>query len=136
MMPEGVQSDNVGEYAQVLINREIYKDSTIFKAAYWLTDRYYIFLDVSSDGRMLVEFRPKASSSAAATEHVSAEFCNHLIDFRLRDIVLTESGPIREALVTKAFSEGVVKPGLAGAISDERVSTEVTNPGAYVYNLC
>jgi His-Xaa-Ser system protein HxsD len=120
MMPEGVQSDDLGEYAQVSINREVYKDTTIFKAAYWLTDRYYVFLDVSSDGRMLVEFRPKGSSSPVAIKQVAAEFCNHLIDFRLRDIVFTESGSIREALVTKAFSEGVVKPGLLGAASDER----------------
>ena len=104
-----VAVDHVGAYATIAIDRAVYSDAAIFKSAYWFTDRYYLFLDNLPDGRIAVELRAKSSVSDEELERAGAEFCNSLIDFRLRDIVQRETGSIREALVTKAFLEGVAR---------------------------
>ncbi len=58
--------------------------------------------------------------STADLSQACAELCNALVDFRLRDIVAQETGGIRDALVKQAFLEGIPKPGLAGARSEEK----------------
>lgn len=112
-------TDTFDEYATVTINPEVYSEAAIFKTAYWFTDRYYVFLDSLADGRLLVELRAKPGG-AGTLQVACADFCNSLVDFRVRDIVARETTGIREALVTKAFLEGVPKPGLDGATSDEK----------------
>jgi His-Xaa-Ser system protein HxsD len=101
-------ADEVGRYATVEIDRRIYSDAAIFKTAYWFCDRYYLFLDAkdADSNRMLVEMRPKAAEDAEGLPEALAEFCNSLVDHRVRDQVIQETAPIREALVTKAFLEG------------------------------
>ena len=100
-------SDDVGPYATIEIDRRVYTDAAIFKTAYWLCDRCYLFLDApADDNRMVVEMRPKSTEDANSLSAMLAEFCNALVDNRVRDIVLKETSPIREALVTKAFLEG------------------------------
>ena len=80
-----------------------------------MTDRFYVFLDKEQSGGWRVELRNKPGTVANLQEG-TAEFCNSLIDHRLRDIVNAETSGIREALVKRAFMEGVPKPGLEGAI--------------------
>ena len=105
----GLESDTLGEYAHVVIDRELYGDTAIFKTAYWFTDRFYLFLDSSSDNRLSVELRPKVSAPPTDLQAACAEFCNSLVDFRVRAMVHNETQSIREALVTKAFMEGIPK---------------------------
>jgi His-Xaa-Ser system protein HxsD len=113
-----IEADVLGSYAKASIDPAVYSEAAIFKAAYWATDRSYVFLDKDSDGRWLVEIRSK-SPSDEQLQQALADFCNSLIDFRLRDIVNAETGAIREALVRRAFMEGIPKVGLEGAISNE-----------------
>lgn len=111
----GLETDALGEYAQVLIDRQLYSDTAIFKTAYWFTDRFYVFLDAAPDNRLLVELREKdASPQKTDLQIACAEFCNSLVDFRVRSMVLTETSVVREALVAKAFMEGVPKPQIEG----------------------
>jgi His-Xaa-Ser system protein HxsD len=110
----GLGTDTLGEYAHVLIDRAIYGDTAIFKTAYWFTDRFYVFLDNTPDNRLAVELRPKVSSPSTDLQTACAEFCNSLVDFRVRTMVLNETKGVREALVTKAFMEGIPKPRADG----------------------
>jgi His-Xaa-Ser system protein HxsD len=105
----GLGTDTLGEYAQVLIDRDLYGDTAIFKTAYWFTDRFYIFLDSTPDKRLSVELRPKVASPPTSLQAACAEFCNSLVDFRVRGMILNETQAVREALVTKAFMEGIPK---------------------------
>lgn len=114
----GLTTDQLGDHSSVSIDPGLYSEAAIYKAAYWFTDRYYVFLD-RAEGRIIVELRAK-ESDGGDLRAACAEFCNALIDFRVRDIVAKETMPIREALLTKAFVEGVPQPGLQGAKSDER----------------
>lgn len=113
-----IETDVLGDLATVSVDPTVYSETAIFKAAYWLTDRFYLFVDKSPSGAWCIEVRNKPGSSADL-KHACAEFCNSLIDFRLRDIVNRETLGIREALVKRAFAEGVPRPGLEGALSKE-----------------
>ena len=115
----GLDSDLFGDFARVSIDRSLYSDDAIFKTSYWFTDSFYLYLDAPQHGRVTVELRAKGPTTAEALERACSEFCNSLIDFRVRQIVLAETIPIREALILKAFAEGVSTPGLAGAVSNE-----------------
>lgn len=118
----GLETDALGECTQVLINRQLYSDAAIFKTAYWFTDRFYVFLDTASDDRLLVELRPKVSSAPVDLAVACAEFCNSLVDFRVRGMVLNETNAVREALVTKAFMEGIPKPSIKDGQSSSNTS--------------
>jgi His-Xaa-Ser system protein HxsD len=113
-----IGTDVLGDVATVSVEPEVYSEAAIFKAAYWMTDRFYLFIDKRPSGPWLIEMRNKPGSSADL-QQACAELCNSIIDFRLRDIVNKETLGIREALVKRAFVEGVPKPGLDGAISNE-----------------
>ena len=110
----GLGTDTLGEYAQVQIDRELYGDTAIFKTAYWFTDRFYVFLESTRNNRLSVELRPKTSLQVADLQAACAEFCNSLVDFRVRGVVLSETNTVRDALITKAFMEGVPKPSGEG----------------------
>ena len=105
----GLQTDTLGDFAQVQIDRQLYGDTAIFKTAYWFTDRFYVFLQSTPDNHITVELRPKASPRLADLQEACAEFCNSLVDYRVRGIVLAETNTVRDALITKAFMEGVPK---------------------------
>lgn len=118
MLPS-VVTDRLGNQASITVDPKIYSIDVIFRTAYWFTDRFYVFLDRNSDDQIVIEVRTK-DASAANLQDACAEFCNSLIDFRVREMVGKEMAPIREALVTKAFLEGISKPGLSGAVSNEQ----------------
>jgi len=113
----GIESDALGDLATVTVDASLYSENAIFRAAYWMTDRFHIFLERVDHG-IRIEFRNKPGT-AADLQQACADLCNALVDFRLRDIVAQETGGIRDALVKHAFLEGVPKPGLAGAQSNE-----------------
>lgn len=106
----GLETDAFGDSARVQIDRQLYGDTAIFKTTYWFTDRYYVFLESTSDTHLTVELRPKVSAQPTDIQSACAEFCNSLVDFRVRGMVLEETSAVRDALVTKAFLEGVPKP--------------------------
>lgn len=116
----GLETDNFGELSQICIDRSLYSDVAIFKTAYWFTDRFYIFLDSPNEGRVLVELRSKDPAQPSDLKAACAEFCNSLIDFRVRDLVAQETMGIRETLVTKAFMEGIPKSSLSKVSIDEQ----------------
>jgi His-Xaa-Ser system protein HxsD len=113
-----IETDVIGSLSRVSIDATTYSEVAVFKTAYWWTDRYFVFIDREASGRWIVEIRNKPGNTSDLQE-ATAEFCNTLIDYRLRDLVTAETGGIREALVRRAFMEGVPRPGLEGAISNE-----------------
>lgn len=115
----GIETDDLGPLATVCVDTALYSEQAVFRAAYWLTDRFYLFLEPADGSRIRIELRNKPGGEADL-QNACADLCNALVDFRLREIVARETGEIRDALVKRAFLEGVPKPGLAGAVSDER----------------
>ena len=97
-------SDRLGSYGQITVDPTVYDADTIFRAAYWFTDRYFVFLSRTAENYLSVELRAKTDADVDL-DRACAEFCNSLIDFRVRRMVAEETAGVREALVTKAFTE-------------------------------
>jgi His-Xaa-Ser system protein HxsD len=112
-------TDELGVYARVSIDPNIFSDTAIFKTAYWFTDQYYLFLSKQIDTGLLdVEFRLKDGTSIDNLKIACGEFCNNLLDQEIRQKVLKETMVVRDTLVKKAFFEAKA-PLPAKIISDE-----------------
>jgi His-Xaa-Ser system protein HxsD len=117
-MQPGLERSVAGDAGVVTVDPKLYSENAIFKAAYWFTDRHYVFLERTENGAIKVELRNKPGHTLDLAAACS-EFCNSLIDFRVREIVNGETSGIRETLIKRAFLEGVPSSGLPGAISNE-----------------
>lgn len=102
-----VSSDDLGKFVTVTVETAIYSQESVLKTAYWFTDQCYVFIDKSTpeDSSLLVELRNKSSVDDSLTK-LAREFCNRLLDQRVRDIVIKETGKVRDFLVEKAFQDG------------------------------
>ncbi len=101
------------------MDKGLYTEDAIFKAAYWFTDRYYLFLDATSDGKVIVEIRGKSSLAPDVLKATILDFCNSLVDFRVREQVMKQTSSVRDALILRAFGEGSPWPDLPGVKSNE-----------------
>jgi His-Xaa-Ser system protein HxsD len=54
----GIGTDALGDLGTVDVDPTIYSEQAIFRAAYWLTDRFYVFLERDSE-TIRVELRNK-----------------------------------------------------------------------------
>lgn len=112
----GIEADILGELARFRVDPSVYTETAIFKASYWFTNEFFIFVDRTGDGHFLIEMRAKADADIAGA---TGEFCNALIDARVRQIVLLETGAARDELLQKAFQEGMPLPGFSNIRSNE-----------------
>lgn len=117
-----VGEDELGAFARIQLDASVYGETALYKTAYWFTDRYYIYLQRDPVQRdwISTEIRRKTNNShEPGLDVIVREFVNHLLDQKVRQEVLTETGSLRELLLRKAFFEGgkaKVPPTLA---SDE-----------------
>ena len=84
------------------VDETIYDRTTVLRAAYWFTDRCYLFVTRPSSGLLDVYVRPKDTNDDITA--ISGEFENSLLEYELRRLIQEESGKIRELLVAKAVN--------------------------------
>lgn len=103
--------DELGRCAFIDFEVEIYPLTAIKRAAYWFTDRCYLFLSWRDEKKELVRvcFRGKTQLSDAELKLLCCEFCNSVLDFCLREVVSAETKVERESIVRRAFSEVLPK---------------------------
>ena len=99
-----VDKDELGVYARVCIDPNLYCLTAILKTAYWFTDQCYLFLG-NRPPVIDVEFRLKQGDSTEALKKLCGEFLNNLLDQAVRQKVLEETSVVRDTLVKKAFFE-------------------------------
>lgn len=92
------------------VDERLYPEEVVLKAAYWMTDRMYVHLSRSPEGRLVVELRAKNDADAGTIQRYCGEFCNSLIDFAIRVRVSADTEDIQEALLKRAFLGLVPKP--------------------------
>ena len=112
-------SDELGVFARVSVDPNVFSEVAILKTAYWFTDEYYLFLAKNKgNGLIDVEFRLKQGDSLDQLKTACGEFWNNLLDQEVRRKVLLETAPLRDTLLKKAFLEAKapLPPGIA---SDE-----------------
>jgi His-Xaa-Ser system protein HxsD len=116
------EADELGEFVRIRVDLSVYGRAAVFKAAYWFTDRYHLFLSHpdQDETRLEVEVRLKTGSDPALLETAARDFCNSLIDYEVRQQVLSETAGVREHLLRKAFLEGAQAAGqVPRLVSDE-----------------
>lgn len=112
-----IGSDDLGSYARVCVDPDLYSLTAIFKTAYWFTDQCYLYL-AKRASMVEIEFRLKSGDSSDDLKKVCGQFLNNLLDQSVRQKVLEETSGIRDTLLRKAFfdAKALVAKGL---ISDE-----------------
>jgi His-Xaa-Ser system protein HxsD len=88
----------------IFVDTRIYMLEVLFRACYIFTDRCYLFLEPSEEPDVInVRFSRKAANSVLSS--IAAEFCNELVNQRVRQDIARETKPIRELIVAQAFAE-------------------------------
>jgi len=112
-----IGQDELGSYARVCIDPNLYTLTAIFKTAYWFTDKYYLFL-ANRSSIVEVELRLKQGDSSDELKKICGQFLNNLLDQSVRQRVLEETSGIRDTLLKKAFFDAKASV-TKGLISDE-----------------
>ncbi len=86
------------------IDRMIYSDAVISKALYWLTREFTIDRRMESEACEEVSFRISDGGTPPDWDAVQQRLSQSLADFKLREIIITETDAIRNILYIKAFS--------------------------------
>jgi His-Xaa-Ser system protein HxsD len=96
--------DLTDDTLNVSINTEVYPLEVLFRTCYQFTDRCYLFLDPAESTPLIkVSFAKKVVDVDLA--RVAGEFCNELVNQRVRRDIAAETRPIRELIVAQAFAE-------------------------------
>lgn len=99
-------SDELGVFARVSVDPNVFSEVAILKTAYWFTEQHYLFLVKNKGTGLLdVEFRLKQGDSVERLKTACGEFWNYLLDQEVRQKVLLETAPLRDTLLKKAFLE-------------------------------
>lgn len=99
-------ADELGVFARVSVDPQVFSETAILKTAYWFTDQHYLFIAKNPDTGMFdVEFRLKEGGSLDKLKAACGEFWNNILDQEVRQKVLGETATVRDTLIKKAFFE-------------------------------
>jgi His-Xaa-Ser system protein HxsD len=102
------QLANAGQpVAELTVDRGLFTDDTVMRAAYWFTDRCHMQFEQLAPDRLLVRFYGRAGVADAG--NVAGDFANELLNQRLRDTIARETASIRELIVAQAFAESELR---------------------------
>jgi His-Xaa-Ser system protein HxsD len=99
----------------------IYGLPALLKVAQKFTDRCFVHLRQRNE--QIVEVRFRLKSAEIPLQPIAGEFCNEVLDQRLREIVARESKPVRNLIMAHALS----RTGLATTESELQRSTFQNN---------
>jgi His-Xaa-Ser system protein HxsD len=80
----------------------VYGLTALMKVAHKFTDRCFVHLQRRDD--QIVEIRFQSKDSGVPLDSIAGEFCNEVLDQRLREIVALESEPVRNLVLAHALS--------------------------------
>lgn len=96
---EQLEEDN----ASMMVDLNAYALDVLFRTCYEFTDRCYLFLIPDNEAsKVRIQFSKK---TICDLPRLIGEFCNALIDQRLRRDIAAETHSIRELIVAQAFAE-------------------------------
>jgi len=84
------------------VDLEVYGLPALLKVAHKFTDRCFVHLQHRTE--RIVEVRFRAKGSQVPLDAIAGEFCNEVLDQRLREVVARESEPIRNLVLAHALS--------------------------------
>lgn len=89
--------------AQIIVDRKLYSSEVVHKCFYWYGDKYSVDIKIEEEFFVIVI---SEISNNGNIEEIFPKIKNDLVDFKTREIVLTETKNIREILIAKAFAFG------------------------------
>ena len=103
------------ERLAICVDTNLYSLEALFRVCYSFTDRCYLYLEPHEpSGCVRVRFSQKTDSSDLV--EIAGQFCNELINQRVRADIAAETRPIRELIVAQAFAEsGLIDRSLSEA---------------------
>lgn len=113
-----ISNDEFGEKVIFEIDLNLFSLETIYKTAYWFTEKFYIFFFIENNF-VTLEARPKDDYKSINLHGIAGEFSNSLLDFHLRNKIAKETHSIRDALISKAFAEGAQTNQVPGVDTNE-----------------
>ena len=111
------------------VQESVYTLAALFKTCYQFTDRCYLFLKRTPDRSIEVHITTK--DQAADPNLLVGEFCNELIDQRIRTDISQESGKLRELIVAQAFAEGNLLEEAGGTARRDDYNEDPLNIGDF-----
>lgn len=85
------------------INNELYNETVIFKVLYWLSNIYIISTD-KNEKYTEITLEKEGAYTLEEIQNINLKISRDLIDYKVRDIVNSETKNIRELLLIKAFA--------------------------------
>lgn len=86
------------------IDTDIFNESVITKALYWLSDDYNLYQSKSTTGITIMLEKHNGIFQDNDIKLLKSRLSQYLIDFKTRDIINQETKSIREILLIKAFA--------------------------------
>lgn len=133
-----LQSDLSGDIITLTVDEQVYSTTALLRAAYWFTDRAYIFISRPTDQSFCVHIKAKPPSleapAAVSLQDIAGEFGNALLDYQLREIIEERTGNVRDLIVAKALGEAGLRndapPGSANDPVAERSGVDLGSMNA------
>lgn len=95
------------ESVSVCVDTTIYSLEALLRVCYIFTDKCYLFLEWANP-KTTVRVRLSAKIPDTDISLISGQFCNELINQKVRMDIATETRPIREMIVAQAFAESSI----------------------------
>jgi His-Xaa-Ser system protein HxsD len=97
------------ENATLIINlpTDIYSKEAILNSIYWQLGNFKVFFAKTNENgyKISIDIRNVSKDRLDTFKH---EFSSDLIDFELREIINHESQNVKELIIAKAFSDGLL----------------------------
>jgi His-Xaa-Ser system protein HxsD len=95
------------------VDVDIYGLASLQKVAHKFTDRCFVHLKRRDN--QTIEVRLKSKTPGEGLDLIAGEFCNEILDQRLREVVALESESVRNLILAHALS----RVGLSDSTSEE-----------------
>ncbi|GEP96120.1 His-Xaa-Ser system protein HxsD [Chitinophaga cymbidii] len=100
------------------IDARLYNEAVIYKCFYWYGKDFDTEIELKDNLDYKVTLRPLDGNIEVDWKELIDRIRRNLIDFKLRDIVATETKTIRELIVAKAFAHYEIEELPKTGISD------------------
>jgi His-Xaa-Ser system protein HxsD len=122
------QADFADNVLTLNVDERVYSVTALLRAAYWFTDRAYIFVSKPNEHSLRVQIKAKPPTletpARLSLPDIAGEFGNALLDYQLREVIEERTGKIRELLVTKALGEADLVRDLPPGSANDSVADQ------------
>jgi len=104
---------------EISIDGNLYSEVVVTKCLYWLTGKYSIDIVLSDNNyNVSISKLDRDEISESEENEINSKISRDLIDFKLREVINTETHNIRELIIAKAFSHGEFDENPPGSVED------------------